>query len=205
VALKPKPLSLRAYAAHRKGLGLPGGSLQAVQRAIAGGRLARSVVDVAGVKRIADPKAADREWAANTDLSRAPDKVKAQAAAAATVTELEPQAHGGALKRTRAIDEDEHAAEDDDAPTMARWSAEEKQWRAKMAELRYRERAGELVEAAGMQAAMADAYSEVRSKLLGVPSKAKQRLAHLTLEDFATLEEIVREALEAIAGDENLS
>lgn len=184
-----KPLSLRAYAGHRKGRGLPGGTLKSVQRAIAGGRLVDSLVTVDGVKRIADPDQADREWAANTDLSRAP------ASAFPTETHLEPQPHGGSLKRTVAIDEDERE-EDDDPLTVARWSAEEKQWRAKMAELRYRERAGELVNAAEMQAVMADDYSMVRTKILGLPSKAKQRLPHLSLDDLATLEDIVREALE---------
>lgn len=67
-----KPLSLRAYARHRKELGLPGTSLQAVQRAIAAGRVADSLVVVDGIKRIADPEAADREWHANTDPLKAP-------------------------------------------------------------------------------------------------------------------------------------
>jgi hypothetical protein len=72
-------------------------------------------------------------------------------------------------------------------------------WKTKKMELDYRRAAAELVNAADMQAAMADAFSTVRTKLLGVPSKAKQRLPHLTLDDLATLEEIVRESLETIA------
>jgi phage terminase Nu1 subunit (DNA packaging protein) len=168
-----KPLSLRGYAAHRKGLGLPGGSLQAVQRAIAGDRLRDSVVIVDGVKRIADPEAADREWAANTDLTKAPDCVKGMG------------------------DEDE--GEEPQGPSLSAASAREKHFKALLAELTYQQRAGELVNAAEMSAAMAEAFSLVRTKLLGLPSKAKQQLPHLTLGDLATLDAIVREALEGLA------
>jgi hypothetical protein len=68
-------VSLRAYAAHRKSLGLPGASLQAVQRAIDRQRLYESVVRVHGSRKILDVDVADREWAANTDLSKAPSYV----------------------------------------------------------------------------------------------------------------------------------
>src|SRR5688572_6934353 len=65
-----EPLSLRAYAAWRKNRGFPGGNLQAVQKAIQSGRVAAAVTLVDGVKKIADPELADREWAAHTDQSR---------------------------------------------------------------------------------------------------------------------------------------
>lgn len=68
-------LSLRGYARHRRKRGLAGGHLQAVQRAIASERLNASIVRVNGQLRIADVDLADREWAANTDLSRAPATV----------------------------------------------------------------------------------------------------------------------------------
>lgn len=64
------PLSLRAYAAHRKRRRLHGGSLQAVQRAIDAGRLRASIVKVGGKAQIKSAAAADREWADNTDPSR---------------------------------------------------------------------------------------------------------------------------------------
>jgi hypothetical protein len=86
-----------------------------------------------------------------------------------------------------------------DATNLATASAREKHWRAELAELNYKQRAGELVNAAEMTAAMADAFSTVRTKLLGLPSKAKQQLPHLTLAELATLDEIVREALEGLS------
>lgn len=186
-----EPLSLRAYARRR------GVSPEAVSRAIESGRLRASVTRHTGVPKIADPELADREWAANTDLSRAPDSVKAKAAAAPAASHLEPQPHGGALKRNEALDPDEDA--EDDEPTLADWSKEEKQWRAKTAELKYRERAGELVDAASVKAGFIDRITTARTRLLGIPSKAKQQLPHLTIADLEAIDGIVREALEALA------
>lgn len=175
------PLSLRAYAAHRKALGLPGGSLQSVQRAVQRDRI--TVVTVDGLKRIPDPEAADREWAANTDHSRAPGYVKDLAG---------PQGD----------DEDDDLDSEGPAGSLATAAARQKHWQAELAELNYKQRAGELVNAADMAAEMADAFSTVRTKLLGLPSKAKQLLPHLTLADLATLDGIVRESLEELATDE---
>jgi phage terminase Nu1 subunit (DNA packaging protein) len=41
-----------------------------------------------------------------------------------------------------------------------------------------------------------------RTKLLGLPSRAKQRLPHLTPADLATLDRLIREALEELGPDD---
>jgi phage terminase Nu1 subunit (DNA packaging protein) len=155
-------------------------------RAIARGRLQKALT---ADGRIADPDLADAEWAANTDLSKAPGEVKARAAAAVQPADQGDQA-----------DPIEDEGDSQGAAAIAGASAREKHWKAKLAELQYRQRAGELVNAAEMADRMATDYATVRTKLLGLPSKAKQRLPHLTLADLATLEEIVREDLEELAG-----
>lgn len=167
------PLSLRAYAAHRKHSGLTGGSLQAVQRAVRAGRIS---VDPDG--RIQDPEAADREWAANTDHTRAPGYVKDQA--------------------------DGEWSDDDGegAASLAQASAREKHWKAQLAELTFRERAGELVNAAEVAAGYAEFCSTVRTKVLGIPSRMKQAHPDLTLAQLATLDELLREALAELARNE---
>lgn len=66
----PQPLGLRAYARHRKELGLAGGTLRAVQVAIKSGRLSKALTP--DRKAIADTKAADDEWAATTHVDRIP-------------------------------------------------------------------------------------------------------------------------------------
>lgn len=154
-------------------------------RAIAQGRLSRSVRS----RHIVDVALADREWAANTDLSRAPDQVKARAAA---------QAAGGEQRRA-ANGNQQIVDEPADPAGLATASAREKHFRAKLAELKYLERAGELVEAAAVLAAWIDQITIARTKLLGIPSKFKQRRSHQTLEDLADLEALLREALEALA------
>jgi phage terminase Nu1 subunit (DNA packaging protein) len=166
------PLSLRAYAQHRKALGLPGTTLKSVQKALDAERI--SFVLVGGQKRIPDPEAADREWAVNTDPMRS----------------------------RGAQDGDGEFGEDGDQEAYKGASARERHWKAQLAELTYRQRAGELVNAAEVQAAIAETFSTVRTRLLGLPSKAKQRLPHLSFTDLAAIEAMVREDLEELVEPE---
>jgi hypothetical protein len=170
-------LSLRAYARHRKERGLPGSTLKAVQKAIETERI--TVVTLAGQTRIPDPEAADREWLANTDPVRS---------------------HG-------LIGEDDDLEDDGgEAGRFRDAAARERHWKAQLAELNYKQRAGELVNAAEIQAAIVDTFTTVRTRLLGTASKAKQRMPELTLAQLATLDDIVREGLEELvppAGSES--
>lgn len=168
-------MSQREYAKHR------GVSHVSVQRAIKKGRLVHSVRD--GV--IIDPALADREWAANTDYTKAPASVidglaprsEGAGAAAAGIPELE----GG---------------------TVGEASAADKYWKAKLSELKFREAAGELVPAKDVAASVSDAYASARTRLLAVPAAARQRLSALTLQDTLVLEELIREALSDLSGEE---
>ncbi len=63
-----QPLSLRAYARHRKANGLAGGTLRAVQVAIRDGRLSKSIVD----GKVSSAAAADAEWGSTTQIDRIP-------------------------------------------------------------------------------------------------------------------------------------
>lgn len=168
------PISLRAYAAHRKSLGLTGGSLPAVRKAITAGRLLESLVTVDGVKKIADPDLANREWEANTDPTR------------------------GVIGFSGGNDGDGGDDDDDDRPQspIVVAAAREKHWKAERAELEFRKAAGELVDAKEVQAQFVDLCTSARNKLLGLPSRMKQAHADLTLQHLATLEQYVRESLE---------
>jgi phage terminase Nu1 subunit (DNA packaging protein) len=59
------PLTLNAYARHRRSKRLPGGSIRAVVEAVAAGR-----IDVAPGQMILDPAEADAQWEARTDASK---------------------------------------------------------------------------------------------------------------------------------------
>jgi hypothetical protein len=177
------PLTLTAYAARR------GVSKMAVSRAVKAGRLARSVVrDDRGQPKIADPDLADREWSETTDLSRAPAYVKERA-------EARDPSRGGRPPR---LDDDEGEPE---GLSLGEQSAREKFWKANNAELDYRERAGELVNAKAMAAKVGDLILRCRTKLLGVPTRMRQRLPHLTAPDVAEIDALMREALEELSED----
>jgi phage terminase Nu1 subunit (DNA packaging protein) len=182
-------MSLRAYARHR------GCSLNAVQTAIRAGRLQESVTrNDRGQPKIANPELADREWEATTDYSKAPGAVKAAAAARAqghTVSERGQTPNG----RSRVPDGVAVPSE----LSLAEESAREKFWRAHLAELEFRRRSGELVDATQMQARIADVFTRVRTRLLGLPTRAKQQIPHLEIADVNLLDSLVREALEALA------
>lgn len=181
--------SLRSYARHRAV------SATAVHRAVESGRLSKCVVrDASGKFRgITDFALADREWAATTDLTKAPMAVIAR-------TEESPQPGTG---EAPPLDDPALAAAvpgDIEGLTLRDATAREKHWKAKTAEVEYKQRIGELVDAKEVEARMVDEYSRCRTKLLGLPRKAKASLPHLTHADVMALDALVREALEDIAG-----
>jgi len=165
-----EPMSLRAYARHR------GVSGPAVVAARAKGRLVECFKDGSGAvtPQIQNAVLADQEWERKTDLSRAPVAVRLRAAAAPGTGE-------------------------DDVPDLADASAREKHWRAKLAELKFKEAAGEVVPAAGVRAELEGVFRSCRTRLLGIPSRARQLLPGLSVADVGVLEGLVREALEELA------
>ncbi|MCY1288010.1 hypothetical protein D9M70_370290 [compost metagenome] len=66
-------------------------------------------------------------------------------------------------------------------------------------ELRTAAKRGELVDAAAVRERYAALVVTARGRLLGVPSKAKGRLSHLSIDDIETLEELIHEALAELA------
>lgn len=124
---------------------------------------------VAGTSRLVSVEAAVAAWRANKDYTDAPQ-----------------HAQGGANGTS-------------DAPTMVEAAVAAKFWDARLKELKYREAAGELVKASEVKAKLADVFSVCRTRLLAIPSRARQVLPHLTLSDLATIEGLVREALEDLS------
>jgi phage terminase Nu1 subunit (DNA packaging protein) len=148
----------------------------AVQRAIKAGRLSQSVVN----GRIVDPDLADREWESTTDLSKAPGYVRERA-------------------DQRAEQEPDVVMSAHEGMSLSEASAVEKIWKAKAAELKFRQEARELVPAKEVENRLTAVFHTCKTRLLGVPSRAKQSLPHLTVADIAALEALVREALEELS------
>jgi hypothetical protein len=186
-----KALSLRGYGRRR------GTSVESVRRAIKRERLKACLCrDARGNVKIADPDLADREWARNTDLSKAPGYVK-QRSVDGSVT-------GPVTASVTAVG-------DAGEPSLAESSRSEKQWKARSAELDYRKKAGELIELATVQARDAQLealWGEIvvtfRTKMLGLPSKLRQRCAKDDVTDPAlrVLNVLIEEALEELAGEQ---
>jgi phage terminase Nu1 subunit (DNA packaging protein) len=74
---------------------------------------------------------------------------------------------------------------------------------AELAELELQVRKGQLVEVAAVEREWQAIVIAARTKLLAVPSKAKEKLPHLSLDDVAMLTELVRESLRQLAAKES--
>lgn len=198
-------MSQRGYARHR------GVAHRAVQKAIESGRI--TTVDGTPGGKI-DSAVADRQWAENTSHShlRQPTKREKEGGPAAPeapepdtapapippiavpAPAPEDTSTPGATPRAQVRAEDKL--------TLNQASAEEKKFKALIAELEYEERMGLLVRAAEVEAGWAKIVALSRTKVLGLPSKIKSRLPHLTKADVLVVEELCREALEELAGAE---
>lgn len=179
-------MSVRAYSRH---LGV---NHMAVWRRIESGKLSACVVrDAKGkVLGIGDLAVADREWAENSDLTRATQEVRDREAA----REMARQLVAPSVVPDESPQTDEPAA-----MTMSVASTSEKFWKARLAELKFKQESGELVPAADVARGWVDIITNAKTRLLGIPSRAKQALPHLTVTDIAALEGLIREALEGLA------
>jgi len=67
--------------------------------------------------------------------------------------------------------------------------------------LHIRERLRDLIPRRAVEIRFSTRVVTARTKLLGIPSRAKQRIPHLTTADLAELEALIREALDELAED----
>lgn len=167
-------LSLRAYAAHRRAAGLPGGSLQAVQKAVETGRLS---LDDDG--KIGDASAADREWFENTSESRRP-----ASAHAVDRTDSAPAARALApLQQARLRVE------------LAR---------ARTAEIELAKLEGRYVDLQVIRGELVKRNTIVKMRLLAVPTQIAQRISapdDLRRHVFLIATDLVHEALTELSDD----
>lgn len=178
----PEPLSIRGYARRR------GCSHVAVLKAIETGRLAQAVVEDAKGRRRIDPEVADREWAANTDQAqqrehhRGPDQGELFDTGAP-----EPVRKGGNGK----------------GPSLTDSRAVREVYAARLLQLEYSQRCGDLVERVAvdlefyrMAKAVREAFERMPERMAAIlAAEPKQTEVH------RLLEKEVREALELLARD----
>jgi hypothetical protein len=146
------------------------------------------VLLIDGRPKITSATEADAEWAANTRTERV----------------QEPRAGGTNQAPADGFSPPGWHADEHIDFNEARRLHEIERWRRaevdrKKAELELAKARGELVDAAGAKAAVVDAFSRVRTKLLGVPARCRQSLPDLPLEAVALIDDRIREALEELA------
>ena len=71
---------------------------------------------------------------------------------------------------------------------------------ASLAELELQEKRRELLPARDVETRLVNVFAGCKTKLLGVPARARQRDPSLSAEQVAMLEGLIREALEDLAG-----
>jgi len=86
--------------------------------------------------------------------------------------------------------------------SLAAATLRERMARAKVLELEYRRKRRQLVPLKDYELGEAARVVAARTKLLGIPSRAKQRLPHLTPGDLEVLDELVRESLEELVTEQ---
>lgn len=157
-------------------------SVEAVSKAVAAGRLPRSVVIVNGQPKIGDVDLANQEWEANTrpriDHPRVPHRG--------------PRSSGG---------DDGVVGEHKEAYDAAR--ARRESALADLAEIEVAEKRDELVPFEEAREYMIEKFTVAKTKILGVPSRLAQQLPHLAAEVTPVLDALLREAMEEFAIDED--
>jgi phage terminase Nu1 subunit (DNA packaging protein) len=178
------PMLTRAEAARALGV-----SNEAVYAAIKSGRLsARECVD--GKIKV-DSETMREEWARNTrpriDMGpRAAGKGK------------DPQQLRGREERVAAprITKTNEAIPDYDESR-----ARTEHLKAELLELERKQKEGLLVPAADVEAKWVEIIVMARTKIMGIPTKAKQRIPDLDVDAIGVLDDIVRETLEDLANE----
>ena len=153
--------------------------MSAVQRAIAEDRLVDCLEkNIQGHWQITSLEAADAEWAKNTRPSPTRKAENQEVQRDLDDADVNYQE----AKRRREIE----------ALKVAKIQAEHQR-------LDLEERSGDLISAKQAAADMAEDYAHVRTKLLGVSVRCRQRIQGLTNADAKVIDSLIRESLEALA------
>lgn len=173
----------------------------AIHSAIKSGRIPPSMIGTRVYKGrvvafIADVEAAKTAFLENTHPTRRQDGARISAGKKAANAE----AHGDTMAAERHRAMLNNATCDDTIPTITESRAIVEAYRAKIMRLAYERESGKLVDANEFRIKFTSMVTTARTRLLGVPSKAKGRIPHLTVDEIGVLSDLIREALEDIAG-----
>jgi hypothetical protein len=169
----------------------------AVSLAVKAGRLVKSVTFVNGQPKIIDPDLADQEWERNTDPMKRENAMGGHGKAAASVGV--PDGHPAIARVPLPQAPPSPEMDDNGVEAVGSATQREKIAKANMAELNFAKAAGELVPVRDVERRLIDVFTACKTRLLAIPSRARQQLPHLVTADVAVIEALVREACEDLA------
>ena len=97
------------------------------------------------------------------------------------------------------VDDD---GDDDEIPDYNESRARSEYEKANLLELNRKKEEGQLLRREDVEQAWASAVNITRTKMLGVPSRAKQQIPHLTPDEVELIRDLIREALDELAAGE---
>jgi hypothetical protein len=187
-------MNLQAYANHRKSLGLRGTSHVAVINAIKDQRLTPPAVVRDGHRWVINPAVADEQWATRTD----PSEYGGQASGGSRPIGVETPAR---QRLATSQPPPAAAAAAKGGPSLAMSKQVKAAYEAKLTELEYKERSGEMGNLQDVRKEAARLARQVRDLLLIVPSRNAAKVAAMSdPEDIrALLQQEIELALKGMA------
>lgn len=179
---------------------------EAVRKAIKTGKIPADCIehDAKGWPRIIDPARAADAWGRN----RIPTMVRDKATLAAGAKRGWAQRRG----EDPPPEDDEHDEPQAPAggggaplraggnlPSITESKAITEAYKARTAKVEYEQMVGKLVLADQVKVGFVNMVTAARTRLMGVPTKAKGRIPTLTVQDIEVLEDLIAEALEELA------
>jgi hypothetical protein len=185
-------LSFKQYAEHR------GVSQAAVSQALRKGRITARV-DENGVRYVLAAEA-DAQWTQRSE------PIPSMKPLATPVTQSRIRAPS--VIPNRITDDDDESEEDlidagggEMIPALYVSKAKKEYYVAQAVELKHQVELGKVVPAEEVGKRWSKIVATARTKILGIPSKTRQRAPEMTNEVYLELEKVVREALEDLAND----
>ncbi len=201
-------MNLQQYADHRKAQGLRGATHVSVLRAIKAGRMQPPAVERQGSGWEIDPALADEQWAQATDPAprgtnasqgQGPRPKAAAPGGQAPTAKQDQQPAKPRPSRPPAQSLADNFPEPEEIPSYNDSRARSEFEKANILEMDRKAKANMLLPREEVGQAWDAAVNITRTVMLGVPSKAKQRIPHLTPDEVAVLMDLIREALSGLA------
>lgn len=198
-------MNLQAYANHRKALGLRGTSHVAVLNAIREERLSPPAVRREGRNWIIDAELADEQWATRTDpseygamgggTSRPIGITPPEPPAPPALPPALPAVRSGRAAPAPPPPEPPPPPAVKGAPSLAVSKQVKAAFEAKLSELEYRQRSGEMVSLQDVRNEAAGLARQVRDLLLIIPGRNAARVAAMS--DPEEIKELLLQEIEA--------